>query len=289
VGLAYLIAQTAPFPAVAFLLLKYVKQEKADTQEPEYGNFIQGAIVSAINLALHTGRYRFAARYAPGSKVLDIGCGTGYGSAYLSKMGTGGVVGGDISEDAVTLARQHHSENDSLSFRTLDAAALPFPDGLFGLVTAFEVIEHVQNYENVVAEAYRVLKQGGVLVLSTPNRQAGPYIFSTSWDHHIHEFSQDELVKLVNRYFGQCEVFGQDHISGRELVVRRLRQTGGRALEKLRLRGLEMWLAKVLFRPNRLVDFHMSDFNREDLKSGELSQSVPGKTPTTLVIVARKG
>jgi 2-polyprenyl-3-methyl-5-hydroxy-6-metoxy-1,4-benzoquinol methylase len=288
VGLAYLIAQTMPFPVVSFLLIRSAAVSDKVRREPEYGVFLDGAKVSVADHALHLGRYRFAGVFAVGERCLDIGCGTGYGSDYLARQGAQTVVAGDISGDAVALACRENSANIILDLQKFDATALPFAGSSFELVTAFEVIEHIRDCEKLVAEAHRVLAPGGTLVLSTPNRDAGPVLFATSWDNHVHEFTVEELTDLVKSQFGTCEVYGQDFIGGKALLMRRLRQTAGRTLEKLQLRPFAIQLGRLLFKHNRLVVFRRDAFKHPDATGGKVSTFASGLTPTTIVIVARK-
>src|SRR5688572_17038072 len=72
----------------------------------------------------HVYRYRFAASYAPGRRVLDIACGEGYGSAALLKAGAASVIGVDISAEAVAHARRKYG----VDARVGDAAAIPLGD-----------------------------------------------------------------------------------------------------------------------------------------------------------------
>lgn len=283
-GLSYLLAQTVPALFVAVRLVKEQVHNGISREEPEYGDFIDGKKVSIVNFNLHLSRYRFARQFANHQSCLDIGCGTGYGSAYLASNGAKMVIAGDKSSGALSL----NLNDNHLEFQVLDATALPFADESFGLITAFEVIEHIAQYEKLVYEAYRVLAKGGVLVLSTPNRQAGPIFFKTSWDHHVHEFSPGELKNLVNRSFGKCEVRGQLFVNRRELAIRRLRQTAGRTLEKIHLRRLENWLGRVLVKQNRLVVFHTADIDSLEINIGAVSPFTGNFTPATLIIVARK-
>ncbi len=97
-------------------------------------------------------------------KVLDIGCGTGHNSEAIRRRGHR-VVGLDISPVAIEKYRARGFEGHVMDIeRRLD-----FPDDSFDLAFCSEVIEHLMMPENLLREAFRVLKPGGTLVLSTPN------------------------------------------------------------------------------------------------------------------------
>src|SRR5947209_16665428 len=83
----------------------------------------------------HMARYTFAARLARGKRVLDVGCGAGYGSAELAHEALC-VVGSDISGDAVDFAREHY-RLPNLFFEQASSNALPHPNACFDLVVGF--------------------------------------------------------------------------------------------------------------------------------------------------------
>jgi SAM-dependent methyltransferase len=97
--------------------------------------------------------------------VLDVGCGAARSYAPGLAARTGEYIGVDVSATAVEAARA-----GGLDARVIeDAAALPFPDGSFDLVTCVEVLEHLFEPDRAVAEIRRVLRPGGRLVCSAPN------------------------------------------------------------------------------------------------------------------------
>lgn len=159
----------------------------------------------------HLARYAFAGRLARNKRVLDIGCGTGYGAAELAQSAHR-VVALDISGSALAHARSHYAR-PNLDFLQASSAALPLAAGSFDLVTAFEVIEHVPEWPAVLEEARRVLNPLGQFVISTPNRlyyeesrrSSGPN------PYHEHEFDFAEFQGELSRVFPHVSFFLQNH------------------------------------------------------------------------------
>jgi ubiquinone/menaquinone biosynthesis C-methylase UbiE len=159
----------------------------------------------------HLSRYAFAARLARRKRVLDVGCGAGYGSAELANTAAT-VTGIDISADAIAYATEHYTR-PNLIYQKAGAAQLPFPDASFDLVVAFEVIEHLTDWEHLIAEARRVLSPGGQFVVSTPNKayyaetrqQSGPN------PYHEHEFEYEEFKQALEQHFPHTLLFTENH------------------------------------------------------------------------------
>jgi len=157
----------------------------------------------------HLQRYRLAAKQiGSGKKVLDLGCGTGYGSFMLYDHGNE-VTGTDISSDAIAYAQKKYS---GPHYICCPAENIVAGNDYYDAVTSFEVIEHVQEAKKVLKEICRVLKSGGDLFISTPN----PRHFSNAVKHfllgrpypekvvagniyHIKEFYYDELLDLLKK------------------------------------------------------------------------------------------
>jgi SAM-dependent methyltransferase len=189
-------------------------------------------------VALHLKRYEFARPHCVGKHVLDAGCGVGYGSAFLGETARR-VIGVDVSREAIDYARARYG-GENVEFAVGDLQALERADAEFDAVVAFEVIEHLPRPERFVAEARRVLKQDGVLVVSTPRSEEG----STRPENPFHEreFSPDEFERLLRASFGRVDVYGQ----------RRMQTARHRALQRLDVLGLRRRLA-LLRRASRLV------------------------------------
>ena len=124
--------------------------------------------VDADLLNEHLARYAFAARLARRKRVLDAGCGSGYGSAELAKLALR-AVGVDQSGEAVRFARENY-RLPNLCFEQASCCALPHPDACFDLVVAFEVIEHLEQWREFLLEVRRVLAPAGQFIVSTPNK-----------------------------------------------------------------------------------------------------------------------
>ncbi len=148
----------------------------------------------------HIARYAFAARFATGKRVLDLGCGVGYGTEDLARAAQF-TVGLDLIP----------ATGDAL-FLQGSACDLPFRDRSFDLITAFEVIEHLQDWDRMLGEARRVLRPDGAFLVSTPNKKCyaesraavGPNPF------HVHEFEFDEFEQALGRHFASVTIYLQN-------------------------------------------------------------------------------
>jgi SAM-dependent methyltransferase len=152
----------------------------------------------------HRARYRFATRWAAGRRVLDVACGSGFGLQMLRQAG-GRAVGIDL--DARTLVDVHAHDRAAVLVLA-DGTRLPLSDASIDLITSFETVEHVPDARALVLELRRVLKPGGTLLLSTPNRCFGPPEHHQN-PFHIQEFTTDELRSLLCQAFVEVEIYGQ--------------------------------------------------------------------------------
>jgi 2-polyprenyl-6-hydroxyphenyl methylase/3-demethylubiquinone-9 3-methyltransferase len=107
---------------------------------------------------------------SPGASILDIGCGGGMLTNYLAERGYK-VHGIDLSPSSLEVAKAR-DRTRNVHYECADATALPFQDGSFDAVCAMDLLEHVESPENVIAEASRVLKKGGLFFFHTFNRNA---------------------------------------------------------------------------------------------------------------------
>ncbi|WP_296657663.1 methyltransferase domain-containing protein [Paraburkholderia sp.] len=156
----------------------------------------------------HLHRYGWAAQTVKGLHVLDIACGEGYGSAILAKYAKD-VTGVDISHEAVEHAVARYGDVRNLSFRQGSATAIPLADASVDAVVSFETLEHLTQHDEMLAEIHRVLKPGGFLILSSPNKQVYSDDRNFKNEFHVRELYFAELDALVKRYFSGVTYYGQ--------------------------------------------------------------------------------
>jgi len=151
----------------------------------------------AVDLARHLAAYRFALeRLAsePGP-LLDLGCGSGYGTCELARA-RAPVVGLD------RVAPHGSARATGAGFVRADLAALPLEDASFAAITSFQVIEHLDDPGPYLSGIARLLRPGGVALITTPNiltsDRANPY--------HVHEYESEELAATLRGHFGHVEM-----------------------------------------------------------------------------------
>lgn len=138
---------------------------KAENVSPECPNDLFQA---------HAAIYQFASPYTVGRRVLDLGCGTGYGSALLLDAGARCVLGLDLDPANIRYARRHY-RGRGLEFGVADAQRLPDSCGPFEAVVSSNVFEHLAEPSVAIAGVASRLVEGGAFVLAVP-----PIVDSTS-------------------------------------------------------------------------------------------------------------
>ncbi|MGY6554153.1 MAG: class I SAM-dependent methyltransferase [Wenzhouxiangella sp.] len=155
----------------------------------------------------HWHRYAWVSRWVSGKRVLDAASGEGYGSAMLARSAES-VIGVDLSEASIAHARQRYPA-DNLRFEQADCLELPLPDASVDVVVSFETLEHLAEHDQLLQEFKRVLRPGGFLALSSPDRKT--YSDDTGYDNpfHVRELYRPELEALLARHFPAWRLFGQ--------------------------------------------------------------------------------
>jgi len=162
----------------------------------------------------HISRYTFAAQL-PGlfDKVLDFGCGSGYGAHILTQC-AGRVDAIDYSPTAIEYAKNTHV-SDKLGYYVADATSAEslrevLGDTRYDLITSFDVIEHVDDYFSYLRNARDRLVAGGALVIGCPNR-VQTFHWNNQWNpYHMQEFTPVQFRGVLSQYFSQVTLLSQD-------------------------------------------------------------------------------
>ena len=226
--------------------------------DPEFSNrigaaherFVPGPPRGELIEIEHFARYWWATPLAYGRRVLDAGCGVGYGTVMLAEAGATETVGIDVSSEAVRAADA--GQRAGASFLEGDLRALPFDAGRFDLVVCFEVIEHVDEQDTVIRELVRVLAPDGIIAMSSPNRD----VYVPGNPHHVREYVPDELRDALARHFVQVELYRQHD-----------------------------WTATAILNDAQVKDESLSELH--DVPVGKLLRRERGSEPYTIALAGR--
>ena len=195
-----------------------------------------GDTLFSVDLARHEAAYELAAAQLAG-RVLDLGCGSGYGAAALAARHTP-VIGLDrIRPDA--------ANRGAVRFLRADLHGIPLAPESFDLIVSFQVIEHLEDPTPYVNAIARLLAPGGTALVTTPNilmsDGVNPY--------HVHEYEADELERLFRTRFDAVEVKGigasepvHDYLAARSARIRRIMRLDPIGLRNLLPRAVIEWL-----------------------------------------------
>jgi SAM-dependent methyltransferase len=161
------------------------------------------ATMNGLIAAEHLARYWLAADLASGLNVLDAGCGVGYGAEMIARAGASRVVGIDLAPEAIAAASERVGE--MAEFQVGDVQDMPFDEGSFDLVVCFEVLEHLEDPEPAITALKDVLREGGLLIVSSPNRG----VYPPGNPYHLHEFTLEELRDALTARFANVVLMRQ--------------------------------------------------------------------------------
>ena len=151
----------------------------------------------ALDLARHRAAYECARARLAGRSVLDLGCGSGYGSALLAP-------------DAGLLVALDRVQPDPAARTTRarfccgDLRALPLRPGSFEAVVSFQVIEHLEDPAPYLRGIGALLAPGGEAWITTPNRALSDGVNP----YHVREYLAGELEELLRGHFRAVELLG---------------------------------------------------------------------------------
>ncbi len=193
---------------------------------------------------LNKSRFEFFERYVPnwkGIKVLDIGCGGGLACEFLAKRGAN-VSGIDLSLNSIKVAQEHAKKSNlQIDYQCGVAEDLPYEENTFDVVVCFDVLEHVEDWEKVICEIYRVLNKNGIFLFDTINK--------TFKSKFIMIWLLEDILKQIprglhdwNKFIKPQELIDVMQKNGFvDIVIKGFDLTGGtnfRTLRDIVLRGL---------------------------------------------------
>lgn len=165
----------------------------------------------------HLHRYFLARQLCRGLDVLDVASGEGYGSALLAQTARS-VVGVELSDQAVAYSASAYTAAN-LRFMQGDARKIPLEDASVDVVVSFETLEHFFEQDHFIAEARRVLRSGGLLILSSPERDVYSPLGSHANPYHARELTRGEFEALVRPAFKHVHVLLQRPMIGSALIA----------------------------------------------------------------------
>lgn len=195
---------------------------------------------------IHRKSYEEAVVHCVGRRVLEVGCGAAYGTRRLRDAGAR-IVGLDPDREALRYASASAQEPPPALVAANPVRGLPFGEGTFDTVVLFQVIEHIEPAElpPFLDELARVLRPGGTLLVTTPNRAIRLLPLQRPWNRwHAREYDARSLAGVLARHFETVEVMG---LRGSAEVERieRARSARNRTLLRAYVQDPLAWLRRV--------------------------------------------
>jgi ubiquinone/menaquinone biosynthesis C-methylase UbiE len=162
----------------------------------------------------HLARYKFIKRSVQGKSILEVGCGIGDGTFELAKCAER-VIAVELDRKRLKLAFDFFS-HPHINYIIMDGCRLGFKDESFDIVISFEVIEHLEDQERYLSEIRRVLKNGGMAIISTPNKDIIRVEGIPNNPEHVKELNKNEFMYLLEKFFQKVELYAQR--KGRKII-----------------------------------------------------------------------
>ena len=151
-------------------------------------------------------RYRFVAGLVGGKKILDVGCGSGYGAFCLAHIAAS-VTAVDNDEACIRQATDNYT-HDNLVFHRMNGTLLRFADRCFDMVLSLQVIEWMNDPGTYIRELRRVCKDNGLCVLSWLNAER-PVKPINLHPNHVSEYTIGEMSEILSDVFQSMKVYTQ--------------------------------------------------------------------------------
>jgi ubiquinone/menaquinone biosynthesis C-methylase UbiE len=156
----------------------------------------------------HLHRYAFAKEFVKDKTVLDLACGEGYGSAMLAEEAEQ-VTGIDINECAIKHAAATYVKSNLEFIKSSITKVGITGCRLFDVIVCFEALEHVVEHDKVVSEVKRLLKEDGIFIVSTPDKQLHTDTANYHNPFHLRELYFQEFKAILSENFKNNLTYGQ--------------------------------------------------------------------------------
>lgn len=163
----------------------------------------------------HINRYAFAKSFVNNKVVLDMACGSGYGTQILAERAKK-VYGVDLASDAIEFAQKHHIE-DNIQFCNSSIEKFNLKENKADIVVSFETIEHIEDTDLYFKCVINNVKENGICIISTPvvmnngQSKTNPY--------HVNEFTIERFKEELNKYFISVDWYCQRNDFGGGIFV----------------------------------------------------------------------
>lgn len=159
----------------------------------------------------HLHRYKFASNFIKNKIVLDIACGEGYGSNLLSKNASK-VIAVDIDKETLEHAKNKYSTSN-IDFKHGSVTNIPLLSKSIDVIVSFETLEHILEHEKMIDEFKRVIKDDGIIIISSPNKLNYTDKVNHVNTHHLKELYESEFIDLMKNNFEFFDIYYQDYIN----------------------------------------------------------------------------
>lgn len=165
----------------------------------------------------HMHRYLMVSDLVTGKDVLDIASGEGFGSYAMSQL-VRSVIGVDIDAASVEHALRRYKK-PNVDFRSGSCSDIPLDDDSVDVVVSFETIEHHDEHDRMMQEVRRVLRPGGVFIISSPEKHEYTDVPGTGNPFHVKELYRDEFQTLMRAHFQNVAIYGQRVVFGSAIFL----------------------------------------------------------------------
>lgn len=222
----------------------------------------------------HLHRYAIVSNYITGKVVLDIASGEGYGSNLMSEKASF-VYGVDIDDNTIDKAKLKYKKKN-LEFKTGRANEIPIEDNSIDVVVSFETLEHHDRHDEMMFEIRRVLKQNGLLIISTPDKLYYSDVRKFKNEFHVKELYKKEFKNLIETNFSRIQLLTQTYSSGVSIIqnesdVNEMKTFSGN-YSKIRYNVVNPLYLIAIASDNHFEEQKVSIFDDEEINEKEINE-----------------